>query len=311
MKSVDLAKQLWESLWKDYRDRVVYARTYQRMIEAAGGSIANDHIAFRTLRLTINQNGNSMNLGISYLARILEALGYQAAGEYYFPEQFLYARHYVHPEQSTYDLPKLFISELMVDDLPESIGKLIEETVQTGEFVNHAVLLSQIKAIATQESTPHPEALLRTLKQVFQRPWFPPKQSIVAAVNQVSQYGAWVLIHGYAVNHFTGYVNRHQTEQYKTIEQTVAGLIRQGVPMKSQLEGSQDSGLCQTATQAVTEQVWVQNDTAGELIQMPWSYAYYEIAERYRLENSSGYSALFEGFLNAQAKQLFDMTRRS
>jgi hypothetical protein len=88
----------------------------------------------------------------------------------------------------------------------------------------------------------------------------------------------------------------------------VAGLIQRGVPMKAQLEGSQESGLCQTATQAVTEQVWVQHDT-GEPIQIPWPYAYYEIAERYPLEIGSDHPALFEGFLNAQAKQLFEMTR--
>lgn len=311
MKSAELVKQLWERLWQDYRDRVGYARTYQQMIEDAGGSIANDHIAFRTLRLTIDQNGKRLQLGIPYLARIVEALGYQTAGEYYFPEQFLYARHYAHPEQSTYDLPKLFISELMVDDLPEPIGALIEQTVRAGAFVDHADLLSQIATIATQESSAPIEGLLSALGQVFQRPWSPPQQSVVTAVNQVSQYGAWVLIHGYAVNHFTGYVNRHRTERYQTIEQTVAGLNHLGVPMKSELEGGVDSGLCQTATKAVTEQVWVQDDATGALIQIPWPYAYYEIAERYRIEDSSGDSQLFEGFLNAQAKHLFEMTRRS
>jgi hypothetical protein len=309
MKTAELAKQLWDSLWQDYRDRVVYARTYQQMLEEAGGTIANDHIAFRSLRLTVQQNGISINLGIPYLANIVEALGYQVAGEYFFPEQFLYAQHYAHPAQSAYDLPKLFISELIVDDLPKSIGKQIKETVQGGEFINPTQLLSQIEAIASQEKPS--DNLLKSLKQVFQRPWSSPKQSTVAEVNQVSQYGAWVLIHGYSVNHFTGYVNRHQTESYKTIEQTVAGLIQRGVPMKVQLEGSRESGLCQTATQAVMERVWVQHDTTGELIQTPWPYAYYEIAERYPLEVGADHSALFEGFLNAQAKQLFEMTRRS
>jgi hypothetical protein len=310
MKPAELAKQLWDNLWQDYRDRVGYARTYQQMIENAGGSIANDHIAFRTLQLMINQNGSSLQLGIPYLANIVEALGYQAASEYHFPNQFLYARHYAHPEQSAYDLPKLFISELRVDDLPEPIGALIEQTVVGGTFANHADLLSQITAITSQKNR-DPKNLLGALRQVFQRPWLPPKQSVVEAVNQVSQYGAWMLLQGYAVNHFTGYVNRHQTEQYKTIEQTVAGLLHLGVPMKPKLEGSQESGLCQTATQAVMEQVWVQEDATGELIQIPWPYAYYEIAERYPLENSLGQPVLFEGFLNAQAKQLFEMTRRS
>jgi Domain of unknown function (DUF1338) len=308
MKPADIAQQLWDLLWQDYRDRVEYARIYQRMIEEAGGSIANDHIAFRTLRLTINQTGDSIQLGIPYLAKIVEALGYQTAGEYHFPNQFLYARHYAHPEQAAYDLPKLFISELIVDDLPETIAALIRQTVQSGEFTVPANLLP-LEVIATQ-GTPSDRKALTQLTHLFRRPWPPPKQSAVETVNAISQYGAWVMIHGYSVNHFTGYVNRHPIGKYKTIEQTVAGLVQLGVPLKSKIEGSRESGLCQTATQSVMEAVWVQDDATGTLSQIPWSYAYYEIAERHRIENSSGDSVLFEGFLNAQAQQLFEMTRR-
>ncbi len=310
MKPTELTKQLWDLLWQDYRDRVVYAHTYQQMIEEAGGSIANDHIAFRTLRLTINQAGNNIQMGIPYLAKIVEALGYEVAGEYHFPEQCLYAHHYAHPEQATYDLPKLFISELIVDDLPEPVSALIQKTVQSGEFTFPANLL-QLEAIATQGTPADRKVFLNQLAHLFRRPWLPPKQSAVETVNAISQYGAWVMIHGYSVNHFTGYVNCHQTEQYKTIEQTIAGLAQLGVPLKSEMEGSRESGLCQTATKAVTEQVWVQDDATGTLVQIPWPYAYYEIAERHRIKNSSGDSVLFEGFLNVQAQRLFEMTRRS
>jgi hypothetical protein len=310
MKPAEIAHQLWDLLWQDYRDRVTYARTYQQMIEEAGGSIANDHIAFRTLRLTIDQNGRSIQLGISYLAKIVEALGYHQAGEYHFPAQFLYARHYVHPEQDNYDLPKLFISELIVDDLPENIAALIKHTVQSGDFFLDTDLLS-LESIDSQITNFDRQAVLTKLVHLFDRPWQPPQQSAVEQVNAVSQYGAWVMIHGYAVNHFTGYVNRQQTAKYQTIDQTIVGLTHLGVPMKSAIEGSIESGLCQTATQAVTEQVWVQDDANSTLIQIPWPYAYYEIAERYQINNSAGDAMLFAGFLSDQAKQLFEMTRRS
>jgi hypothetical protein len=312
MKPAEIAHQLWELLWQKYRDRVTYARSYQQMIEEAGGSIANDHIAFRTLRLTIDRDGRSIQLGLPYLAKIVEALGYQQAGEYHFPTQFLYARHYVHPEQDNYDLPKLFISELIVDNLPQNVAALIKQTVQRGEFplemdllllTDHAAINSQIINFDRQ--------VLTQLVHLFSRPWPPPLQTAVEQINAVSQYGAWVMIHGYAVNHFTGYVNRHQTTKYPTITQTVKGLIHLGVPMKSAVEGSIESGLCQTATQAVTEQVWVQDDDTSNLIQIPWPYAYYEIAERYQINNSAGDAVLFAGFLSAQAQQLFEMTRRS
>jgi hypothetical protein len=308
MKTAEIAHQLWNLLWQNYRDRVTYARIYQQMIEEAGGSIANDHIAFRTLRLTINQAGRSMQLGIPYLAKIVAALGYQPAGEYHFPAQFLYARHYVHPEQDNYDLPKLFISELIVDDLPENVATLIKETVQNGEFPLSADLWPPA---AIEASELERQVLLTKLAQLFSRPWSPPQQSAVEQVNAISQYGAWVMIHGYSVNHFTGYVNCHHTTKYQTITQTSAGLTHLGVPMKSEIEGSMESGLCQTATQAVIEQVWVQDDATGTLQQIPWPYAYYEIAERHHIKNASGDAVLFTGFLSNQAQQLFEMTRRS
>lgn len=307
MKPAEIAQQLWDLLWQEYRDRVSYARVYQQMIEDAGGSISNDHIAFRTLRLTIDQAGQSFQLGIPYLAKIVEALGYQQAGEYHFPAQYLYARHYVHPEQDSYDLPKLFISELIVDDLPENVAGLIKQTVQNGDFTLDTDLLL-LESINTQDLDR--QALLTLLTHLFQRPWQPPQQSAVDAVNAVSQYGAWVMLYGYAVNHFTGYVNRQQTAKYQTIVQTIEGLTNLGVPMKSSIEGSKETGLCQTATQAIIEQAWVQEDVTGKIIQVLWPYAYYEIAERYQIKDSLGESVLFEGFLSAQAQQLFEMTRR-
>jgi hypothetical protein len=305
MKPAEIARQLWDLLWQNYHDRVTYARIYQQMIEEAGGSISNDHIAFRTLRLTIDQNGHSIQLGIPYLAKIIEALGYQQAGEYHFPAQFLYARHYVHPEQDNYDLPKLFISELIVDDLPKNVAVLIKETIQSGEFPPYPDLLS-LKLIDALDR----QTLINQLASLFKRPWQPPKKSAVEQINTVSQYGAWVMLYGYSVNHFTGYVNRQQTAKYQSITQTIAGLTHLGVPMKSAIEGSVESGLCQTATQAVIEQAWVEDHT-GTLIQVPWPYAYYEIAERHQINNSAGDAVLFSGFLSNQAQQLFEMTRRS
>jgi Domain of unknown function (DUF1338) len=154
------------------------------------------------------------------------------------------------------------------------------------------------------------QTLMTKLTDVFKCPWQPPKQSAIEQVNAVSQYGAWVMLYGYAVNHFTGYVNRQHTAKYPTITQTIEGLTNLGVPMKSAIEGSIESGLCQTATHAAIEQAWVQEDATGNLIQIPWPYAYYEIAERHQIKNSAGNTVLFEGFLSAQAKQLFEMTRR-
>jgi hypothetical protein len=127
----EIAVQLFSLLWQEYSARVSYARTYEQMITSAGGTVANDNIALRSLRLSLDSPNAQVNLGINYLEQVANALGYVASGEYVFPETHLYARHYSHPQQTEFDLPKLFISELIIDELPEEIAQLIDKTVSS------------------------------------------------------------------------------------------------------------------------------------------------------------------------------------
>ena len=295
MKKEQITQRLWQKLWEDYQMRVSYARTYKEMIHEAGGTVVNDHIAFRSLRLRVE----GRNLGIAYLESMVKVLDYEMAGEYIFPDQKLYARHYRHPEQEKLDLPKLFISELMVELLPEPIAKMIEKTVTPGKLFEPWDLERWIET-----------AQVHQIQKIFTRPWPAPLKSVVEALHEVSQYGAWVLLHGYAVNHFTGYINRQHAPQYPDIESTAHALAQRGIPMKATIEGNVGSGLRQTATQAVTEMVPVHDDVSGVLTRIPWPYAYYEIAERNVVEVAPGQKALFEGFLGPQARNLFEMTRK-
>ncbi len=299
-----IALNLWKLLWQEYSARVNHARTYQQMIIAAGGTVANDHIAFRSLRLLVDTAQGQVNLGIDYLAQLAEALGYVVAGEYNFAQTHLYARHYRHPQQEEFNLPKLFISELIVDELPTNIAQLISKTVSSipDKLTSPLTLLQKDGNI---------ETIAKELQQVFSRPWQIPRRSVVEEVNEVTQYGAWVLLHGYAVNHFTGYVNGQNTLEYPDIESTASALANLGVPMKAEIEGNVACGLRQTATQAVTEMVTVLDDNSGAEIQIPWTYAYYEIAQRYLIDVEPGKQILFDAFLGSNAQQLFEMTRLS
>jgi hypothetical protein len=296
----ELATNLWNALWQDYKTRVNYAQTYQKMITAAGGTIANDHIAFRSLRLLINTPQGEINLGINHLGQIAEALGYEPAGEYTFADTHLYARHYRYPQQAEYDLPKLFISELIVEELPTHIAQLIYQTV--------SAIPKELLSFFTAEN--NIDVITQQFNKIFTRPWQPPLHSVVEEVNKFTQYGAWVLLHGYAVNHFTGYINRQNTLQYPDIDITASGLANLGVPMKAEIEGNVTCGLRQTATQAVTEMVTVLDDSSSEETQIPWTYAYYELAQRYMIEVQPGKPELFDAFLGKNAQQLFEMTRR-
>lgn len=55
--------------------------------------------------------------------------------------------------------------------------------------------------------------------------------------------------------------------------------------------------------------VTVMNDTNDVEIQVPWTYAYYEIAQRYMVEVEPAKQELFDAFLGKNAQQLFEMTR--
>ncbi|AFY40797.1 DUF1338 domain-containing protein [Nostoc sp. PCC 7107] len=300
----ELASDLWEALWQEYQARVNYAQIYQNMIINAGGTLTNDHIAFRSLRLVVDTPQGEINLGINHLAQIALALGYEPAGEYKFAATHLYARHYRHPQQAEFDLPKLFISELIVDELPENIVRLIYQTVSAIPEKS----ISYLTPVVSNEN--NLASIIQQLKQTFTRPWQIPRRSVVEEVNKITQYGAWVLLHGYAVNHFTAYINRQNTPAYPDIETTASALANLGVPMKAEIEGNVTCGLRQTATQAVTEMVNVLDDSSHTEIQIPWTYAYYELAQRYLIETQPGKPELFEAFLSKNAQQLFEMTRR-
>jgi Domain of unknown function (DUF1338) len=284
----------WNLLWRQYLTRVSYARVYQDMITSSHGTVANDHIAFRSLRLNIDTSNGEINLGIKLFEPMLRTFGYEAADEYLFPNH-LYARYYRHPKFEEYNLPKLFISELIVSELPLEITALIYDTVKGANLE----YFTNFKVAPAQNPTKPTE--------IFTRPWQPPLHSVIEKVNSVSQYLSWVLLHGYAVNHFTGYVNRQNTLQYPDIETTANALASEGVPMKAEIEGVESVGLRQTATQAVTELVPVRDETNQDIL-IPWTYAYYEIAERYIVE-VEGKQVLFDGFLGNNAKQLFEMTK--
>ncbi|QDU94659.1 DUF1338 domain-containing protein [Lignipirellula cremea] len=289
------ALRLFDRLWARYRERVSYVADYEKVVADAGAQFVNDHIAFRTLAC------QTPAVGLFALARIFEALDYRPAGCYFFPDKRLTAMHYAHPHPQ---FPKLFLSELHVWELTPGVRELIYCTAASHRPLVSDELLSQLTGL--EEDDPSEATLLDTVVDTFHTlPWRPPTPAVVEAVNAESQYAAWVLAHGYNVNHFTALINSHQVASLDSIEKTIAALQAAGVPMKSEIEGKPGSKLRQTATAAVEIDVPLEG---GDL---PWSYAYFELAERNDwTDPETGETARFEGFLGPQATQLFEMTRR-
>ncbi len=308
--------RLFDALWLRYRERVSYVRDYEQVVTSLGATFVNDHIAFRTIA------AQQPTAGIVTLARIFEALGYQAAGCYTFPDKHLGAIHYQH---SRAGFPKLFISELKTWELSPAAQKIILRTLKEHRAAVPDKTLAALggldggtngqgqgqgqgRGAGGRIGNPSYDKLLAQLERVFhQLPWPPPTEKDVLAVNQESQYAAWVLVHGYNVNHFTALINSQGAPELADIEKTIDRLRSAGVPMKSEIEGARGSKLRQTATEAVMIDVAVRN--VRKKAKMPWTYAYFELAERGEVADESGRRGRFEGFLGPQATQLFEMTK--
>jgi len=159
-----------------------------------------------------------------------------------------------------------------------------------------------------QDESPAADLLPKVVAQFHELPWLLPRREDVVELNKVSQYAAWVLVHGYNVNHFTSLINSHGVAALDDIEKTIAALSAAGVPMKTEIEGERGSKLRQSATEAV--KIDVQVTDQGVPAAMPWTYAYFELALRDTVvDPATGKRVRFEGFLGPQATNLFEMTR--
>lgn len=302
VNSDEILNRLLDALWVNYTQRVSYAKTYEEMVQAKGGKVVNDHIAFRTFGTHTGEQPHGMNT----IWHIINTLGYKPAGNYVFPEKKLKAVHFQHPNPL---LPKIFVSQLEVDELPEWAQVLIKEQVANTPYHLSEIAVLDLLELSQNETLDEPAAenLINELVAYLKRPWGIPKKESIEKLNEISQYGAWTLIHGNSVNHFTAFINYQEVPEWPDLQTTCAALAAAGVPMKDHIEGQKGSKLQQSSTQAVTEMVDVILPD-GSQSQMPWSYAYYELAERgYVQEN--GNQVLFSGFLGDQATHLFDMTK--
>jgi len=287
--------KLLDRLWLNYKQQVPYVGIYESI--ATSGPFVNDHIAFRSLA--------SGKTGIMALSRVFEALGYQIAGVYQFPSKSLTALHLEYPNNPNF--PKLFLSELRVWEMPHHIQTILQDHLESGvgSSVSNDVLariahLNRGSSLNDEDELLNQCHLLDQLVAFFETlPWKIPTRKSLQTVNQYSPYAAWVLVHGYKVNHFTGLV--------MDLETLVDVLKKSGVPMKATIEGAAHSKLRQTATLAVLANVTVLDDN-GTPTKTPWTYAYLEFCERPAIVDRNGVKSRFEGFLGEQATELFEMT---
>ncbi|MCC6491408.1 MAG: DUF1338 domain-containing protein [Pirellulales bacterium] len=250
-----------DGLMRRYRERVpdvgrvISAMIADGVINSAD-DIENDHIAFRTMGVP--------QLGIASLEKIFLRLGYDRRDRYEFPEKKLNAYWYSPPSPKH---PRIFISELRVDDLSAAAGRIVGS--YTDEVKSDPVdSLDLGDAIAV-------DAFLHA--SLWRTPTWQDYQRLAAE----SEYAAWVVYNRYYLNHFTVSVH-NLPDGYNTVEQFNAFLKRHGLKLNDsggEIKVSRDGLLLQSST--VAEMVDAEfDDGRGGVVVKPISGSYVEFAER-------------------------------
>lgn len=236
----------------------------------SSSTITNDHIALRTLR--------HERFGIDQLSAPFKALGYEVSGHYQFQAKKLDA---IHLEcKSEPKAPKVFISELLLEELSEETQSLLRYALieRCAPTMNDAPLLA-----------------------ASGRHWGVPRYDTYERLLAESEYAAWFYVFGFIPNHFTVRVN--DLSQFEHISELNAFLEGQGYQLNSsggKIKGSPELLLEQSSTLADTSEVaFVEG-------KYPVPSVFYEFAQRYSMPNG----VEFSGFVEGNADKIFESTNR-
>ncbi len=284
-----------DGLMQRYRERVPDVdRAIKAMIRsgivADANEIENDHIAFRTMGVP--------QLGVQSLEKIFLHLGYAKRDRYDFPAKKLNAWWYSPPENR---FPRIFISELRVDDLSAEAGRIIRS--YTDEVAHDPV--SEIN----QDELAIDSFLHRPL-------WRTPTLSDYLRLEQESEYAAWVIYNRYYLNHFTISVH-NLPDGFNTIEQFNLFLETNGLKLNDSGGKAKTSGdglLIQSSTVAQMVDATFDDGNGGKVIHRI-SGSYVEFAERRVMPGQEGESGLKadrakrrDGFEANNADKIFEST---
>ena len=257
---------LFARLWESYRQVTPSADRIHKILGAEEGqAIVNDHIALRTFNLD--------PVRLDALAEHFLSLGYEEGGEYHFEAKKLYARHYEHPSR---ELPKVFISELLVEQCSQELQSVVKS------------LVGQVK----------PEAVTADDFLYSGRHWDVDYQTY-RDLMQESEYAAWMAAWGYRANHFTVSINH--LEQFGSVPEINQLLKDHGYTVNSsggEVKGSPEDLLEQSSTMADRVPVTFTDET----VTIP--SCFYEFALRYPKPDGR----LYSGFVAASADKIFEST---
>ena len=285
-------KLVLEGLVRRYKQRVpdvavIINAMIKEGIITTEDEIENDHIAFRTLGVP--------HLGVASLEKIFMHFGYRKMDYYFFAEKKLNAWWYAPPVEN---FPRIFISELRVDDLSTASQAIIKSYINT---INN----DPVDGLDLNDTAAVDDFLHSSL-------WRLPALDDYEKLSAESEYAAWAIYNRYYLNHFTIAVHNLK-EGYNTIEAFNAFLERNNILLNDsggKIKRSPDGGLLQSSTVAQLVEAEFAN---GKKKMIPGSYV--EFAERKLLDAYKHLSKdqilrehRREGFEAANADKIFEST---
>jgi hypothetical protein len=259
----------------------------ERGVVGSQQEIINDHIAFRTLGVP--------HLGISSFEKIFLHHGYEKRDHYHFEQKKLNAYWYAPPSDQ---YPRIFISELMVDQLSEASQDIIHRYTDQ-------VSSDPVDALDLDNGV--------EISEFFHRPlWDLPTKADYEALLQESEYAAWVIYNRYYLNHYT--ISIHALKEgYNTLAEFNSFVEGLGIRLNNadgKIKTSADGLLSQSSTVAEVYDFAFPN---GE--QMKISGSYVEFAERavlpeFRHLDAQEIKSIHrrEGFETSNADKIFEST---
>lgn len=235
-ESLLLMRSVLGSMERVYLKRNPTAKAILDLVKSVDDAdhICYDHLAFRTFGV----KGH----GIESMASFFLDYGYKQQEELRFPAKKLKALWFSPPSGLPHEdaatgsgvngpLPRIFISELLVDQLSPQAQGIIEKYMETsGSGYKHATLASALGSLT------------------WKKPFFSDFQQLA----KESEYAAWTLVNGYALNHVT--ISTHRLKTHLTNIRALNQFLQEnGFKLNSEggaLKVSPDGLLLQSSTVA-------------------------------------------------------------
>ncbi|MBX2814214.1 MAG: DUF1338 domain-containing protein [Myxococcales bacterium] len=262
----DRIDALFHQLWQQYVAVTPSALGVHQLLGASPQQVLiNDHVALRTF--------NAAPIQLERLAQVLVSVGYKKGGDYFFSAKKVRAEHYEHQDPTR---PKIFISELIVDEFSTPIQAII------------GGLVEQVDALLVDD----PKVLYSG------RLWdisFADYQKLL----KESEYAGWLAAWGFRANHFTVSVNHLQA--ISSLQEVNQKLVAAGYRLNTlggAIKGSPGVLLEQSSLMADRQLVtFLDGD-----YEIPSCFC--EFARRYRDKDGS----YFAGFIENSADKIFQST---